>query len=200
MTPYDLLGLPPDADDETIAMAFREAAKRWHPDLNPNDPEAERQFKQIAAARDALLNPAWRALYRYLQVRRQHDRRLWIGTIVSCVVSALVGGGLVSFLQKPPMPDPPLLAATLSSELNRDQHDHVVCTSDVACKEDQPAISNEASGLRKTEHEEPYSCQTADQDRLQFATFGTAQPVPEQRLTALEQVVRNKEAAPHASN
>src|SRR5262249_53392003 len=69
---------------------------------------------------------------RYLQVRRQHDRRLWIGTIVSCVVSALVGGGLVSFLQKPPMPDPPLLAATLSSELNRDQHDHVVCTSDVA--------------------------------------------------------------------
>jgi hypothetical protein len=81
MTPYDLLGLPPDADDETIAMAFREAAKRWHPDLNPNDPEAERQFKQISAARDALLNPAWRALYRYLQVRRQHDRRLWIGTI-----------------------------------------------------------------------------------------------------------------------
>jgi hypothetical protein len=50
--------------------------------------------------------------------KQRGDRRLWIGTIVSCVVSALVGGGLVSFLQKPPMPDPPLLAATLSSELN----------------------------------------------------------------------------------
>src|SRR6266571_8031476 len=36
-TPYDVLGISPDADEKTIAIAFREAAKRCHPDLNPGD-------------------------------------------------------------------------------------------------------------------------------------------------------------------
>src|SRR5438093_10311507 len=68
-TPYDVLGISPDADEKTIAIAFREAAKRCHPDLNPGDHAAER-FKQISAARDALSNPAWRTLYQYVQLKR----------------------------------------------------------------------------------------------------------------------------------
>ncbi len=60
-TPYDVLGISLDADEKTIAIAFREAAKRCHPDLNPGDHAAER-FKQLSAARDALSNPAQKPL------------------------------------------------------------------------------------------------------------------------------------------
>ena len=98
-TPYDVLGVAPDADDKTIDIAFRRAAKTCHPDNNLNNGAAERQFKLVLAARDTLKNPEWRALYRYLQFRRQHERRHWTITILSCVVSAVVSGGLVAVLQ-----------------------------------------------------------------------------------------------------
>ena len=122
-TPYDVLGVAPDADEKTIANAFRAAAKACHPDLNPEDRAAERQFKQITAARDALKNPEWRALYRYLQLRRLHDRRHWMITMASCTLSALVSAGLVSLLQKQSISEPsfeerlPLLAASLDPEV-----------------------------------------------------------------------------------
>lgn len=121
-TPYDVLGVAPDADEKTIANAFRAAAKACHPDLNPEDGTAEQQFKQISVARDALKNPEWRALYRYLQFRRQHDRRHWIITIASCTLSALLSAGLVSLLQQRSVSEPlfedrsPLLAASLSPQ------------------------------------------------------------------------------------
>src|SRR6202521_3191493 len=51
-TPYDVLGVAPDADEKAIGNAFRAAAKACHPDLNPEDRAAGRQFKQITAGRD----------------------------------------------------------------------------------------------------------------------------------------------------
>jgi DnaJ-like protein len=54
-SPHDVLGVSRDADDETIRAAFRKAAKAYHPDLNDGSEAAARRFKQIAAARDALL-------------------------------------------------------------------------------------------------------------------------------------------------
>ncbi len=122
-TPYDVLGVAPDADEQTIGNAFRAAAKACHPDLNPEDAAAEQQFKQISVARDALKNPEWRALYRYLQFRRQHDRRHWMITIASCTLSALLSAGLVSLLQQrsasePSFEDrPALVAANLDAEV-----------------------------------------------------------------------------------
>jgi curved DNA-binding protein CbpA len=127
-TPYDVLGVAPEADEKTIGNAFRAAAKACHPDLNPEDRAAERQFKQITAARDALKNPEWRALYRYLQFRRQHDRRHWMITMASCTLSALVSAGLVSLLQKQSISEPlfeerlPLLAANLDPEVGGGRH------------------------------------------------------------------------------
>ena len=127
-TPYDVLGVAPDADEKAIANAFRAAAKACHPDLNPEDRAAERQFKQITAARDALKNPEWRALYRYLQFRRLHDRRHWMITMASCTLSALVSAGLVSLLQKQSISEPlleerlPLLAANLDPEVGGGRH------------------------------------------------------------------------------
>jgi hypothetical protein len=105
-TPYDVLGVAPDADEKTIASAFREAAKACHPDLNPEGRASEQQFKQVVAARDALKDPERRALYRYLQLSRQHERRHWMITIASCTLSALVSAGLVGLLQKPSISQP----------------------------------------------------------------------------------------------
>jgi curved DNA-binding protein CbpA len=105
-TPYDVLGVAPDADEKTIASAFREAAKACHPDLNPEGRASEQQFKQVVAARDALKDPERRALYRYLQLSRQHERRHWMITIASCTLSALVSAGLVGLLQKPSSSEP----------------------------------------------------------------------------------------------
>src|SRR5262245_9419154 len=105
-TPYDVLGVAPGADEKTIASAFREAAKACHPDLNREGRAAEQQFKQIVAARDALKDPERRALYRYLQLSRQHERRHWMITIASCTLSALVSAGLVGLLQKPSISEP----------------------------------------------------------------------------------------------
>src|SRR6202521_4369590 len=127
-TPYDVIGVAPDELEKTIGNVFRAAAMACHPDLNPEDRAAERQFKQITAARDALKNPEWRALYRYLQLRRLHDRRHWMITMASCTLSALVSAGLVSLLQKQSISEPlfeervPLLAANLDPEVGGGRH------------------------------------------------------------------------------
>jgi curved DNA-binding protein CbpA len=55
-TPYNVLGVSTQSDDEAIRTAFRKAAKQYHPDLNPGDPSAERRFKRLIRARDVLLN------------------------------------------------------------------------------------------------------------------------------------------------
>jgi len=67
-TPYEVLGVPRDAGDETIRMAFRMAAKAFHPDLNAGDPAAEQQLRQIIAAYEILKTPQQRAMYDRLAV------------------------------------------------------------------------------------------------------------------------------------
>jgi|SRR5450755_4620568 len=66
-TLYELLGVDPDADDEALKTAYRKVAKMHHPDLNPDDPDAERRFRQIVSA-IAILGDAKR--------RAAYDRRL----------------------------------------------------------------------------------------------------------------------------
>ena len=52
--PYEVLGVDRSAGDEEIKKAYRSQCKRWHPDLNPNDPTAEEHFKEVQAAYDAI--------------------------------------------------------------------------------------------------------------------------------------------------
>ena len=49
---YQLLGVPRDADEDTLKKAYRKLAMKWHPDKNvgENREMAERKFKQIAQA------------------------------------------------------------------------------------------------------------------------------------------------------
>lgn len=51
---YKILGVPEQADDEQIKQAYRKLAKRYHPDLNPDNPEAEEKFKNIVEAYETL--------------------------------------------------------------------------------------------------------------------------------------------------
>src|SRR5215510_1904656 len=62
-TPYEVLGVRPDASDEAIRIAFRRAVKACHPDLNAGDAAAEEQLKEIIAAYEVLKTPQQRADY-----------------------------------------------------------------------------------------------------------------------------------------
>lgn len=63
MDPYDVLGVPRDASQDEIKSAYRRLARRYHPDVNPNDPEAEEKFKEIGEANSILSDPDRRARY-----------------------------------------------------------------------------------------------------------------------------------------
>ena len=62
-TPYQVLGVKPDASADEIRKVYRKLAKEFHPDLNPGKPEAEARFKSISAAYDLLSDAEKRARY-----------------------------------------------------------------------------------------------------------------------------------------
>lgn len=62
-TPYEVLGVKPDASADEIRKVYRKLAKQFHPDINPGKPEAEARFKEISAAYDLLSDPDKRARY-----------------------------------------------------------------------------------------------------------------------------------------
>ncbi len=66
---YKILGVPKEADEEQIKRAYRKKAKQYHPDLNPDNPEAEARFKDIVEAYEVLGNAAKREAY---DLRQEH--------------------------------------------------------------------------------------------------------------------------------
>jgi len=61
--PYELLGVPRDADGGQIKKAFRKVAREHHPDVNSDNPEAEERFKEVAEAYEILSDQERRAVF-----------------------------------------------------------------------------------------------------------------------------------------
>ncbi|MCH5339427.1 MAG: molecular chaperone DnaJ [Acetatifactor sp.] len=62
---YEVLGIEKNADDAAIKKAYRNLAKKYHPDVNPGDAEAEKKFKEASEAYAVLSDP---------EKRRQYDQ------------------------------------------------------------------------------------------------------------------------------
>ena len=60
---YEVLGVSKDASDDDIKKAYRQMAKKYHPDLHPGDAEAEARFKEVNEANAVLSDPEKRAKY-----------------------------------------------------------------------------------------------------------------------------------------
>lgn len=60
---YEILGLTKNATSDEIKKAYRKLARKWHPDVNPNDAAAKIKFQQLNEANEVLSNPEKRKKY-----------------------------------------------------------------------------------------------------------------------------------------
>ena len=60
---YEVLGVGRNATGEEVKRAYRKLAVKFHPDKNPEDPQAEDKFKELGEAYDVLMDADKRAAY-----------------------------------------------------------------------------------------------------------------------------------------
>jgi curved DNA-binding protein len=70
---YKILGIDKTATDTDVKKAYRKLARKYHPDLNPNDKEAEQKFKEVNEANEVLSHPENRKKYDQYGENWQHS-------------------------------------------------------------------------------------------------------------------------------
>ena len=56
-SPYEVLGIPESASADEVKKAYRKKARQYHPDVNPNDPQAAKKMNEVNEAYDRIVNP-----------------------------------------------------------------------------------------------------------------------------------------------
>ena len=74
--PYEVLGVSKDATEEEITKAYRKLAKKYHPDLNPDNREAAKMMAEVNAAYDLIKA----GNYNYYQTQQQTQSNSSSGT------------------------------------------------------------------------------------------------------------------------
>ncbi len=100
---YKILGLDRKASQADIKKAYRKLARKLHPDLNPNDKEAQRKFQEVNEANEVLSDPEKRKKYdeygkdwehaeAYEQAKEAKDERLEVAVQVMAGLAVTVRG------------------------------------------------------------------------------------------------------------
>ena len=77
---YDILGVGKSSNDKEIKQAYRDLARKYHPDVNPGDKQAEEKFKKINEAYEVLSNPESKKKYDMYGDNWQHVGNVNQGT------------------------------------------------------------------------------------------------------------------------
>ena len=108
MDPHSVLGVPAGAGEEEVAHAYRELAKRFHPDHRPDDPEAARRMAEINRAYELLRDAQEDAVERRSTTPRPAGRRRSPGSWLPPQVRRALGAELLLALE----PDEEVLVVT----------------------------------------------------------------------------------------
>ncbi|PJF28401.1 MAG: hypothetical protein CUN53_00445 [Phototrophicales bacterium] len=106
--PYAVLGVNTDATSDEIKKAYRQAARRLHPDVNQHNPGAVTQFQDITVAYELLMDPAQRSQYdSKARLIYPEDRLVFtLRTIANKRTVAPLGEPQIIFLLSDIIPDP----------------------------------------------------------------------------------------------